>query len=121
MQYCDFCGSEIRWVRETPSFSVRTGAAGHSYHLKCVLHGRLHWHDSTGVMLYQNEPPVQGLNGSYENVERVPSDDPRLTGSFVDLGVGSYGGSRPTCRHYDSHSYRWVEGDRESYANGELP
>lgn len=34
-KFCDRCGAEVRWYRETPSFSVKTGRPGHSYLLKC--------------------------------------------------------------------------------------
>ena len=35
VRFCDRCGAEVRWYRETPGYSVTSGRPGHSYHLKC--------------------------------------------------------------------------------------
>ena len=35
MRHCDRCGAEVRWYRESPQHSVRTGRPGHKYHLRC--------------------------------------------------------------------------------------
>lgn len=114
MRFCEGCGSEVRWIRESSRFSVKTGKPGHMYHLKCVKHGVGHWHDrKTGEVWYDIKPPFQGSRGQWED---VPVDDDRIGDIYFDSGFGFVGYSQGLwCDHYDSHEYRFREGDRESY------
>lgn len=41
VQHCNRCGAEVRWYREYPEFSERTGRPGNTYHLRCP-----HSHDT---------------------------------------------------------------------------
>lgn len=97
MRFCQTCGGEVRWVRESAGYSVRTGRKGHHYHLKCVLHGKWHWHRQDVIVYGYQRPDGDGWE--------------------LDMGFGPPLRSFGACHHYDSHEYRWIEGDADSYPN----
>lgn len=116
MAFCPHCGAPVIWRRETPGFSTKTGRPGHSYHLTCENWGKSHWHDQrTGEIWYQYEPPFRSSKVVAGPRLDVPVDDERVDDLKYHIGFSDIG-----CSHYDSHEYRWREGDRDSYDREEL-
>lgn len=87
-KFCKRCGSSVKWYKETPGFSVRTGKSGHTYHLKCPLFGVAGWD-------WETENPNNAWAKGKSNFSQI-----------VIHGADM---------HYDSGYYRFIESDVEFF------